>query len=195
MKPYSRDFKLHPVWNKGKKTGPLPESTCFKMGLATKKKWADGVYDSRDLTKLRQTFKDPVRNQKISDGLKGNQSAKGKLRSHAGIYWRSIKRTKKQCRAQSKRMQLNWDTIWKDRRAKFPRYIHLTASKKYVAWRNRVFKRDNYTCQTVGCKSKRGCYIEAHHIKSWSKYVKLRYITKNGIILCKACHRKMHVKK
>ena len=50
-------------------------------------------------------------------------------------------------------------------------------------------------CQDPDCKSKKGCYIEAHHIKPWSRYVKLRYITKNGITLCKPCHRKRHVRR
>lgn len=49
----------------------------------------------------------------------------------------------------------------------------------------RVFKRDNFICQQ--CKS--NGYITAHHIKSWTHYPKLRFITNNGLTLCRDCHK------
>lgn len=58
---------------------------------------------------------------------------------------------------------------------------------KYLLWRKVVFERDNYTCQN--CK-KRGIYIMAHHLKSWAKYSRLRYVISNGLTLCKTCHAK-----
>ncbi len=60
-------------------------------------------------------------------------------------------------------------------------------SEKINLWRLKVFERDNYTCQD--CK-KSGCYLEAHHIKSWAKYPKLRFKTSNGRTLCLKCHKK-----
>ena len=59
--------------------------------------------------------------------------------------------------------------------------------EKINLWRLAVFERDNYTCQD--CK-KNGCYIEAHHIKSWAKYPELRFNINNGKTLCKDCHKK-----
>lgn len=60
-------------------------------------------------------------------------------------------------------------------------------SYKYTHWRTKVFKRDKYTCQAC---NKVGGKLEAHHIKSWAEYPKIRFIIKNGLTLCKKCHEK-----
>lgn len=58
-------------------------------------------------------------------------------------------------------------------------------------WRNKVFERDNYTCQRCGARNGSGktIYLTAHHIKSWAKYPKLRWTLNNGITLCRECHK------
>lgn len=53
-------------------------------------------------------------------------------------------------------------------------------------WREAVFKRDNFTCQSC---NKKGGYLEPHHIKGWAQYPELRYEVSNGQTLCKACHK------
>ena len=58
---------------------------------------------------------------------------------------------------------------------------------KYVQWRSDVFQRDNWTCQT--CQARGGVYLEAHHIKDWVRYPKLRFEINNGITLCSECHK------
>ena len=58
-------------------------------------------------------------------------------------------------------------------------------SKKYRRWKSMVFVRDNFTCQECG---QVGGELNAHHIKSYLKYPKLRYKLDNGITLCLKCH-------
>lgn len=67
-----------------------------------------------------------------------------------------------------------------------PETQRLRLSRESKDWRKKVFERDNYTCQMCGI---RGGYLEADHIKSWSKYPKLRWVVSNGRTLCKPCHK------
>lgn len=61
----------------------------------------------------------------------------------------------------------------------------LMQQAEYIAWRDSVFLRDNYTCQI--CDQYSG-YLHADHIKSWSEYEELRYDVENGRTLCVPCH-------
>jgi hypothetical protein len=64
-------------------------------------------------------------------------------------------------------------------------------SKEYITWRKLVFERDDYTCQMCG---ERGKELNAHHIKKWPECIELRTELKNGITLCKECHKELHRK-
>ena len=91
---------------------------------------------------------------------------------------RNKEQKKKMSDAQLKR----WSSIPKK---KYRPYYH-NNNKKYIKWRMVVFNRDNFTCQGCGLV---GVYLEAHHIKGWTKYPKLRYKIDNGVALCKECHK------
>lgn len=65
----------------------------------------------------------------------------------------------------------------------------LRSSYQYRLWREAVFKRDNWTCQGEGC-GKRGCKLNADHIKSWRNFPELRFAIDNGQTLCVPCHEK-----
>lgn len=59
-------------------------------------------------------------------------------------------------------------------------------SPEYSKWREDIKKRDNHQCQWPGCCSRHR--IQVHHIKTWANYPGMRFVTANGITLCKKCH-------
>lgn len=62
--------------------------------------------------------------------------------------------------------------------------------KRDQRWSRAIKKRDK-VCQGCG-KTKEEGKLQAHHIKSRSKYPDLRYDLSNGITLCLDCHAKEH---
>lgn len=59
-------------------------------------------------------------------------------------------------------------------------------SPEYTKWREDIKKRDNHQCQWPGCLSR--TQIQVHHIKTWANYPGMRFVTANGITLCRKCH-------
>ena len=70
-----------------------------------------------------------------------------------------------------------------------PEKAKIRNSKKMIAWRTSVFKRDDYCCQI--CKA-RGVHLHAHHIIPFAVNAELRFDIDNGQTLCKECHRMIH---
>jgi len=62
-------------------------------------------------------------------------------------------------------------------------------SVEYDIWREGVYKRDDWTCQT--CKQKGG-RLNPHHKKAFSLYPEIRFDIDNGITLCQKCHKELH---
>lgn len=65
---------------------------------------------------------------------------------------------------------------------------------EYKNWRIGVYKRDKYICQLCGIKCNKKVGLNAHHIKSFSKYPTLRFDINNGVTLCNDCHKKFIMK-
>ena len=68
----------------------------------------------------------------------------------------------------------------------------IRGSIDYTLWKEAVFERDNWTCQSCG---KRGGDMNAHHILGFAKFPHLRFAINNGQTLCIKCHRKVNRKK
>lgn len=65
-------------------------------------------------------------------------------------------------------------------------------SSEYIKWRSNVFTRDNFKCAICG---QVGGDLEAHHIKPFARYTGSRFSVKNGVTLCKKCHKRVHKEK
>ena len=74
---------------------------------------------------------------------------------------------------------------WNGGKSRWYKYGYHT--RKFKEWRTAVFTRDNYTCQR--CGDNKGGNLNAHHIKSFTYYPKLRFDINNGQTLCIECHK------
>lgn len=61
------------------------------------------------------------------------------------------------------------------------------SSPRYKRWRVAVYMRDGFACRL--CHSRDG--INAHHIKQWARYPRLRFVVSNGITLCSVHHEQI----
>jgi hypothetical protein len=61
----------------------------------------------------------------------------------------------------------------------------IRVSQEYKLWRTKVFKRDNYTCQSC---NNYGVFLHPHHRKPLALYPNLAFDVDNGETLCKLCH-------
>jgi len=67
-----------------------------------------------------------------------------------------------------------------------PENMKIRQSIEYKEWREKVFKRDSYSCQWCGDNS--GGNLQADHIKPFAYFPELRFELSNGRTLCERCH-------
>lgn len=61
---------------------------------------------------------------------------------------------------------------------------------KNIKWREKVYERDNYTCQKCG---EYGGRLNAHHLNGYHWDKKNRFNINNGVTLCVDCHKEYHL--
>lgn len=75
------------------------------------------------------------------------------------------------------------------------KHRYVIGSNKYASlWRQKVFERDDYTCNI--CKDRNGnghrVVLNAHHLDGWNWCKEKRFDEDNGITLCRDCHDSFH---
>lgn len=70
-----------------------------------------------------------------------------------------------------------------------PKRPHL--SPEHRAWRQAVFRKDDYTCQSCGARSRAAdpVYLHAHHVRRVADEPLAAFDVDNGQTLCLECHR------
>lgn len=63
----------------------------------------------------------------------------------------------------------------------------LRSRVEFKEWSRKVFESGK---KCTRCGSKKN--LVAHHLKSFKKFISLRYEPKNGIVVCRSCHIKIH---
>ena len=188
MKENSGQFKKgQSSWNKDKKGIMKPNKTSFKKGLITWNKGTKGVQIStrKGIKQRPHSEETKKKMSKTHIGLlkgipKSEEHKKNLSISHMG---------KKLSDETKQKLSGKNSTNWKG--GITPITQRIRHSIKSQQWREKVFNRDNYTCQKCGkkCSNKLGPdYIQCHHKEPWRK-TKNNDMT-NLITLCLSCHVK-----
>lgn len=150
---------------------------------------------------------------KISEGKKGKMTGENNLAWKGGkvqkeclfckekIQAEPHRKDKKFCSTKCKGLWQTENLIGKNnpcwRGGTTSLIVRIRGLRRYILWRESVFKRDGYICQDCGFD--KGNILEAHHIIFVSDCIKnnqweLIFNVDNGITLCKKCHKEQHTK-
>lgn len=177
-----------------------------KMSISQKKRPPDSEETRKNKSKSKKGIpKSEEHKKKLSEANIKNKASKGKNNPFYGK--RHTEETRKKISEHRKIINGMDEThpLWYEILSPLSvRIRQLVDSKK---WRNKIFRRDNYTCKN--CK-RRGGDLHAHHYKNpFHKIIKDNNIKtieeainckelwdiNNGITLCIQCHREKHTSK
>ncbi len=152
-----------------------------KKRLPFSKEWKNKMSLAKIGTHLSEETKKKISNFRMGKHLSKEICKKISIANKGEVSWFKGKKMTEEQKEKIRQSHLKrWDRIGRKKRRPYHGRF------KYKIWRLKVFSRDNFTCQ--GCNLV-GRYLEVHHIKSFAKYPKLRYVIENGITLCKKCHK------
>lgn len=165
-------------WMKGRK---VSEKTLAKMRAVQ-----SAIGNTPEEKKRRSDRAKTLGYGKWMKGRPANQKTIEYAKSRKGKTYKEIygpDRAKKEKKKRRDGNRKRWEGTEKQ-----PQRDKHNSDQRYIRWRTRVFKNDNYTCQKCGI---RGGYLEAHHVKQWALFPELRYKASNGETYCKPCHKWM----
>jgi len=166
-----------------KKSCPICQKEFEKSRRMSLKIWNNKKYCSRKC--YFKNFKPHSGNFK-----KGTPSwCNGKKGQYHHSLEARIKKSKMQKRLGRRPPILKGEKHWNWKGGISPENNKIRNSIEVRLWRESVFARDNWTCEK--CKV-RGGKLCSHHIKNFSETIELRTSIKNGITLCKVCHKLFH---
>lgn len=84
-------------------------------------------------------------------------------------------------------LSISKEKHWNWQGGKTTQTISIRGSLEYKLWRQKVFERDDYTCQM--CKKRGNGVLHADHIKPFAYFPELRFKLSNGQTLCEFCHK------
>lgn len=138
-----------------------------------------------------------------NSGMKNKQEVREKVSK--SLTGRKLKNTTKLKlkNQQHKRIKEGKHNFWKGGISKYYQLLnHALRNSQWDDWREKVFERDEYTCQECGLHSGNGKAVKLHphHIHYVKKCVDenkldLIYDIDNGVTLCEECHKIIHGKK
>ena|ERR1017187_1886674 len=147
-------------------------ATCFCCG----KTWMDYPHNNKRVLRRFCSYK-----------CYGIARTSGLIHPDVGKAWRGKKMPesmrRKLSNAQKRLVSAGTHPLWKG--GITPQNAKERETVEYVLWRERVFKRDDFTCQFCG---DRGHELEAHHQKPFSLFPDQRLNEGNGVTLCVECH-------
>lgn len=154
------------------------------MSVAAKKRMSQPGAKEKTSEVLKEYYKTPGAKEKNSEAHKEyykTPGAKEKQSTRIKKYFEQPGAKEKDSAAKQGVDMEDWTGFAKTENRR------IRNQANYIEWRMMVFGRDDFTCQDCG---RRGSYLQAHHLFSFSKWKDLRLDIDNGVTLCKECHDK-----